>query len=520
MVAFLLTFVLVGIADAEDPNSYIATGSTVISQPSDDPNSVWKKIKPDPCETQVDVKAGHKIFIAMLNTISGTLGKTWTVKITVTSGLSDEDRRKVFEGNVYTEIPGGSKGWKKCSSGVKPEGNNPYTYKVSYENMQPPLERIVFSNTTGHDLSFKCKISVKSSGCVKKKPKSESRTGFDMRYGSVNAGGDVSMTEIWVCPLNYTVDSVFPPECNMPAGSGGWSYSIENYDPNGEFRPNKVVKYTSDGNGIGIEQDFYFEFSMLGGIDDMYDLYSYNAASGEYEELLLYTGPMPEVNEIKSYADHGVSEFGIVIDPNGMNVEPRLAGITKLTLESVLELDTSTAAELNNVLVTPAGDIALNSNVTYHISGPNNRRLTLEFDPALTDGYCYAVDVSRIRTACGFILSDAVFPVRSLVGDVTRDGYVSQDDVNEVDTYLWQSVSPQNAHCDINGDGYIDTDDRSQVQSRIGNSVRQCVGTCGDADHPYPQGDIDLDCDVDFIDFALMAENWLSDKYGWPETYY
>ena len=32
---------------------------------------------------------------------------------------------------------------------------------------------------------------------------------------------------------------------------------------------------------------------------------------------------------------------------------------------------------------------------------------------------------------------------------------------------------------------------------------------CGDADHPYPVGDLNHDCRVDFLDLAILAEHWL-----------
>ena len=32
---------------------------------------------------------------------------------------------------------------------------------------------------------------------------------------------------------------------------------------------------------------------------------------------------------------------------------------------------------------------------------------------------------------------------------------------------------------------------------------------CGDYQHPYPEGDINADCRVDMMDFALLAENWM-----------
>jgi len=38
--------------------------------------------------------------------------------------------------------------------------------------------------------------------------------------------------------------------------------------------------------------------------------------------------------------------------------------------------------------------------------------------------------------------------------------------------------------------------------------------TCGDPWHPYPIGDLNFDCHVDFLDFALMASHWLESTPG------
>lgn len=38
------------------------------------------------------------------------------------------------------------------------------------------------------------------------------------------------------------------------------------------------------------------------------------------------------------------------------------------------------------------------------------------------------------------------------------------------------------------------------------------TGVCGDDDHPYPIGDVNQDCRVDFYDLALVAAHWLEDN--------
>lgn len=35
--------------------------------------------------------------------------------------------------------------------------------------------------------------------------------------------------------------------------------------------------------------------------------------------------------------------------------------------------------------------------------------------------------------------------------------------------------------------------------------------TCGDEDHPWPEGDLDRDCDVDMQDIRILAKEWLND---------
>jgi len=42
------------------------------------------------------------------------------------------------------------------------------------------------------------------------------------------------------------------------------------------------------------------------------------------------------------------------------------------------------------------------------------------------------------------------------------------------------------------------------------------VSCCGDYKHPYPAGDLNEDCRVDFFDFAILAQDWLAGT-GWDD---
>jgi len=40
------------------------------------------------------------------------------------------------------------------------------------------------------------------------------------------------------------------------------------------------------------------------------------------------------------------------------------------------------------------------------------------------------------------------------------------------------------------------------------------AAACGDPTHPYPEGDVNKDCRVDFADFAMLAGNWMVCSYN------
>jgi len=495
---------------ASDPNVFVASGTKVTGRPGK--SDAWSELKVGQNCT-ITLNNSEKIFIGMRNTLNERKRKSWRVKIDVISGLSSTDKKKMFKTGVSTSVWNNKK-WENADSAMKVSGSDPYTYDVVFNN-QPLAERLEFTNPSGEEKTITFKIienKIDVTLCVKAESPSSERMQFEMLYGSLQAGGDAQMTEVWMCPYNYTVKTSPPPECNMPPGSGNWLYSIEDYDPNGDYRPNRIVKYFSDGQGLGIERKFKVAFSMTGDVDDMYDVYSYNARSSYYEQVLVYTGPMPVIEQVRSFSNHDGNELALDIDGMAFNVEPRMSGISKLEIKYALEMDPCTTTDPCNLVVTPAGDVIISSDISLSLNGPDNTILTIEFDPPLPDQYCYEVDVGQMTTGNDFLTTNGVFPVRSLVGDVTRDGYVSQADVDEVDLYLGQSVNSQNYHCDIDGNGIVNSVDSMQVQSRLGNEVAKCGGRCGDDFHPHPDGDIDNDCDVDLMDFALFANTWLAEQ--------
>ena len=47
-----------------------------------------------------------------------------------------------------------------------------------------------------------------------------------------------------------------------------------------------------------------------------------------------------------------------------------------------------------------------------------------------------------------------------------------------------------------------------EIKAADSNSIPRC----GDPNHPYPVGDLNQDCRVDFLDLAILASHWLEDN--------
>ena len=72
--------------------------------------------------------------------------------------------------------------------------------------------------------------------------------------------------------------------------------------------------------------------------------------------------------------------------------------------------------------------------------------------------------------------------------------------------------NPANNNCfgaDIDLSGNVDFIDYSILAGHWRKN--QCQWTCGDAEHPWIDGDLTRDCAVDFQDLLMLANEWLND---------
>jgi len=95
--------------------------------------------------------------------------------------------------------------------------------------------------------------------------------------------------------------------------------------------------------------------------------------------------------------------------------------------------------------------------------------------------------------------------------DLTDDCKVSFDDLYILtENWLGDDCNVGNAFCggaDIDKNGGIDLADYSSLAKQW--LYWSFKSTCGDWQHPRPEGDLNHDCAVDFRDLRILAEEWL-----------
>ncbi len=155
-----------------------------------------------------------------------------------------------------------------------------------------------------------------------------------------------------------------------------------------------------------------------------------------------------------SHAMHGGSEFALDLTEN--NIEPRVGGVTELAFELSKQVE-SVDAEVS---------CAVNGYQAVLTVAAVGSTVTVEFAEPLPDQDCCTITLS----------GDAVdeFVIRTLQGDLNRDGVVSTGDASRIKARFGNELSQSNISYDFNQDGAIDAVDQTSVIVRFGRTAAVC----------------------------------------------
>jgi hypothetical protein len=189
---------------------------------------------------------------------------------------------------------------------------------------------------------------------------------------------------------------------------------------------------------------------------------------------LVVTGTLddagPGFDAFRSCLTHGsAGEFCLDLDA-GNNVEPRQPGVTKVELEPGDNLDPATVTG-SSVAVTCADAGPYSGSITASLDGPGI--VVVQFSPALPDQDCCTITLPGVTTAAGFPIT-ASASVRTLRGDVNRNGLASTADASRIKPYYGKRASAANFVFDYDTDGRMTKSDFAAVIPAFGHAAPTC----------------------------------------------
>ena len=155
-----------------------------------------------------------------------------------------------------------------------------------------------------------------------------------------------------------------------------------------------------------------------------------------------------------SVLGHGGTDLPLDLTAN--DIEPRADGVLRVEFEIATEV-TSAAASVTCVNNTYSGSVATSALGTT---------VTVEFAPALPDRDCCEITLTGD--------AEDSFSVRTLKGDLNRDGSVNTTDASQIKLRFGQDAATAGPQYDYNTDGTVNTTDFSQVKLNFGKSAAQC----------------------------------------------
>jgi parallel beta-helix repeat protein len=228
--------------------------------------------------------------------------------------------------------------------------------------------------------------------------------------------------------------------------------------------------------------------------------------------ILAYNAVTAEVleNEIvgQVYADEGQVNYGIEVE--GMTDDPATASNVTIKRNTIYNCDNTFSPEPS----WGSSAILINGWLEY---GPEADSTVTIVDNDIRDNYnaIDAVKSPSSRATLNNIVGNRVSGVES------APAYDDTTAVFDAEYNWWGKVSGPNDPCGTTETDGTDCYDVSEILNLLpvdglGNGVSENVIYCAwliapanTSTKPCPAGDLDFDCDVDFKDLAILADNWL-----------
>ena len=189
-----------------------------------------------------------------------------------------------------------------------------------------------------------------------------------------------------------------------------------------------------------------------------------NGEVGDFDNVFIATAAASgSATIVRSHSvlEHGDGSFqALELSSSVSLVEPRASGLGVLQLE----LSGPVTAVQAQATCTNAGAFA--GSLEVEIDDEDDTVAWLYFDPPLPDADCCTVELSG--DASGSVT------VRTLAGDVNRDGQVTTADASLVKPHFQETVNDTNFLFDFNGDGLITTSDYALIKPLFQHTAPAC----------------------------------------------
>ncbi|MBI9019525.1 MAG: hypothetical protein JEZ07_19925 [Phycisphaerae bacterium] len=368
---------------------------------------------------------------------------------------------------------------------------------------------------------------------------------FDADYGGESYGGDNDWFK-----FSPVANQLYLVTGTMEEGTSRKDIKVFQIDDFGTLSQYSVT-VSGDGEeaGIFIENDNDVYVKVYGGTSDGYDFEF--IASGDYSDD--YSDDMETATDVAIGAEHvGSINRGNPLDTDWITFETQALHKYQIAL-------TYRSKSSDVAIRLYANDVAVSSNVQVYnfvaweneeykilISGRGDnfsecyRFEIIDLGPVADDDYVNGPNGANILPTDTTLVAGGIDYVAGYNSDVdffkfdaAADGdytfaitagapkgykYLRVYRMNDLDNLIQVDYTSTYYENDPKSKTLALTQGRYYVKvesAYIANyeiSIDSPTPRCGDANHPYPQGDVNTDCVVDLLDFAIMAGNWMVDN--------